>query len=64
MQTLWDALGTGTSLREDGWPTGENWLPEGHPVTKPPILFTKFDEEEFTAEKDRLAQARRTDTGN
>jgi len=62
MQTLWDALGTGTSLREDGWPTGGNWLPEGHPVTKPPILFAKFDEDEFASEKDRLAKARRTDT--
>jgi len=56
MQTLWESLGIEGRLAEVGWPTGENWLEEGHVVTKPPILFVKLDDELIEAEKERLAK--------
>jgi methionyl-tRNA synthetase len=56
MQTLWESLDLPGSLAEQGWPTGENWLEDGHSVTKPPILFTKLDDELVEAEKVRLAE--------
>jgi methionyl-tRNA synthetase len=55
MRTLWESLGIDGSLVEDGWPAADRWLPEGHPVTKPPILFTKLEDEAIAAEKERLA---------
>ena len=36
----------------------DRWLEEGHPITKPPILFTKFEDEVIDAEKARLAELR------
>lgn len=58
MQTLWEALGVEGTLQTHGWPTAERWLPEGHPVTKPPILFAKIEEEQIETEKQRLADAK------
>ena len=55
MQQLWEALGVEGSLESDGWPTADRWLPEGQPITKPPILFTKLEDESIAAEKERLA---------
>ena len=55
MQQLWESLGVEGSLVADGWPTPDRWLPEGHPVVKPPILFSKLEDEAIAAEKERLA---------
>jgi methionyl-tRNA synthetase len=55
MQQLWESLGVEGTLRENGWPSAKRWLPEGQPVSKPPILFSKIDDELIEAEKERLA---------
>jgi hypothetical protein len=54
MQTLWEALGTGGDLQREGWPRADRWLPEGHPLTKPPILFVKLEDHVIAQEQERL----------
>lgn len=56
MEQLWEALDPGTDLWSEGWPTAERWLPTGHPVRKPGILFAKLDDDAVEAEKARLAE--------
>ncbi len=54
MQQLWTALGVEGELGHEGWPRTDRWLEEGHPVSRPPILFSKLDDELIEAEKSRL----------
>ena len=58
MQTLWEALGEEGTLVETGWPTADRWLPEGRAISKPPILFTKIEDDRIAPEKQRLEELR------
>ncbi len=63
MQTLWEALGVEGQLRAEGWPRPDRWLDEGHPVHRPPILFTKIEDAVIEEEKARLARLRPSASG-
>jgi methionyl-tRNA synthetase len=54
MAELWKHLNLEGSVELDGWPDENRWLAEGHTVGKPPILFTKIEDEQIQAEKGRL----------
>ena len=54
MAQVWEALHLDGELEQDGWPTADRWLPEGHPVTRPPILFAKIEDDVIAVERERL----------